>query len=265
MTKSLSSNPEKEASRLTILWQQHGPNTYPLDLDALIDGAIRQSDFRDTLSIHRRHFDSLEGCLVRTRGTQTWSLLLNEATENKRRQRFTFAHELGHFMCHRYLQERFEDGESSLNDFRSEIEREANLFAAWLLMPANLLRDEFCKQSWTTELLCEIGARFESSLQASALRYVSLSPKPCAFVASRDGMIIWSCRSKTAPFLRAYKFGDELPAGSAAASTAAPSASATTEALASGKAWSEAQCCNESQYFDYSGQGYQYTCIEFTG
>lgn len=265
MTISLSSIPEKEANRLTILWQQHGPNTYPIDLDELIDGAITKSDFRDSLSVNRSNFDSIEGCLVRKRGTQSWSILLNEAIGNKRRQRFTFAHELGHFMCHRYLQEKFEDGEGNLNDFRSEREREANVFAAWLLMPANLIREEFCARAWTTELLCEIGTRFESSLQASALRYVNMSSKPCAFVASRDGMIFWSCKSKSAPFLRSYKFGDELPVGSAAASTIGSSTSATTEALASGNAWSDTQCCNESQYFDSSGQGYQYTCIEFTG
>lgn len=51
-------------------------------------------------------------------------------------------------MCHRELREKFEDGEDSLNNFRDEIETEANVFASWLLMPANLLRGEFHQTVW---------------------------------------------------------------------------------------------------------------------
>ena len=50
--------------------------------------------------------------------------MLNSEIENKRRQRFTYAHELGHFMCHLRLRDRFEDSEETLNDFRDEIETE---------------------------------------------------------------------------------------------------------------------------------------------
>lgn len=264
MTINQNNSPEKEANRLTGFWQKFGPNIYPLDIDSLIDGAITKSDFRGEIKVERRLFDSFEGCLVRTHGLEKWTILINEATENKRRQRFTFAHELGHFMCHRYLQDTFEDSEKSLNDFKGKIEREANVFASWLLMPANLLRAEFGRQAWSSELLCEVGSRFECSLQASALRYVSLSEKPCAFVASRDGMILWTCRSKSAPYLLSYKFGDELPLMSAARMTPDVGIT-TTEAIQSGLSWSNLQCCKESQYFDRSGMGYQYTCIEFTG
>jgi Zn-dependent peptidase ImmA (M78 family) len=54
-------------------------------------------------------FDRFEGCLLKTKQTYTSAILLNENIENKRRQRFTHAHELGHFMCHRNMQGRFED------------------------------------------------------------------------------------------------------------------------------------------------------------
>ena len=45
----ISSPPMKEANRLTRLWQDHGPNTYPLDISALIDGALQNSDFSGEL------------------------------------------------------------------------------------------------------------------------------------------------------------------------------------------------------------------------
>ena len=124
----------KEAIRLTKFWQDHGPNTYPLDIQQLIDGALDSSGFCGELKTKTKDFDSFEGCLVRTKKTEKWTILLNGQTENKRRLRFTYAHELGHFMCHRNLQDRFEDNSKTLNNFADGIEAEANSFASWLLM-----------------------------------------------------------------------------------------------------------------------------------
>jgi hypothetical protein len=252
----------KEANRLTRLWQDHGPNTYPLDISKLIDGALQSSNFSGELKTRVDRHDSFEGCLVKTENTEKWTILLNSQIENKRRQRFTYAHELGHFMCHRGLRDRFEDSEETLNDFRDDIEKEANIFASWLLMPANILRDEFSGICWNTDSLCEIGNRFECSLQASALRFVGLSSKPIAFVVSRDGMVIWGTKSKSAPFMSAFCFGDDLPQDSPALA-AHMNGGACTEMQDFGLSWNESRNAQESQYFDYSGRGYQYTCIEF--
>ena len=254
----------KEANRLTRLWQDHGPNTYPLDISQLIDGALQNSDFSGELKTRIGRHDAFEGCLVKTENTEKWTILLNSQIENNRRQRFTYAHELGHFMCHRSLRDRFEDSEETLNDFRDEIEKEANAFASWLLMPANILRDEFSGISWNTDSLCEIGNRFECSLQASALRFVGLSSKPIAFVVSRDGMVIWGTKSKSAPFMSSFCFGDELPKDSHAFA-AHPNGESCALPQGSGLPWNEYRKAQESQYFDYSGRGYQYTCIEFEG
>lgn len=255
-------DPKKEAIRLTKLWQEFGPNTYPLDLGDLVNGAILTSDFSDQLVIKRQRFDSFEGSLVRTAGTRKWTMLLNTQVSNVRRRRFTFAHELGHFMCHRELREQFEDSEESLNNFRDEIETEANVFASWLLMPANLLRGEFDHSSWETATLQAIADRFECSMQASALRHVQLSRRPLAFVVSRDGMILWATKSNSAPYMTSYRFGDELPAGSHAIECL-QACNKGTEREAVGPVWNDTRHAFESQYFDHSGQGYQYTCIEF--
>jgi hypothetical protein len=261
-TAAKRSDPKKEAIRLTNLWQKYGPNTYPLDLKQLIDGAILTSDFSDKLVIDQRRFDSFEGSLVRTKGTRKWTMLLNSDVANGRRRRFTFAHELGHFMCHRDLRDTFEDSEESLNDFHDAIETEANIFASWLLMPANILRTEFQDMPWCTDVLQEIGTRFECSLQASALRHVKLSQRPLAFVVSRDGMIRWATKSQSAPFIGKFCFGDELPEGSHALESF-KSGGSSTERTPVGTVWNDFQNAVESQYFDQSGQGYQYTCIEF--
>lgn len=65
----------KEANRLTRLWQGHGPNTYPLDISKLIDGALQNSDFGGELKTKIGSYDSFEGCLVKTKNTDKWTIL----------------------------------------------------------------------------------------------------------------------------------------------------------------------------------------------
>lgn len=255
--------PMREAIRLTKLWQEHGPNTYPLDIDKLIEGAIQTSDFCGSLKTIREKFESFEGCLIRVSGEDSWNILLNEAVSNERRLRFTHAHELGHFMCHREKQNCFEDNVNSLNDFDKNIELEANIFASWLLMPANIVRSEFSKENWDTTTLCKLGIRFECSLQASALRYVDVfQDKSVAFIVSRDGIVLWGTKSKNAPYVTSLRFGDDLPEGSNAKS-AWKNRSDESVLVESEGVWSKYKTATESQYFDSSGLGYQYTCIIF--
>lgn len=265
MKTTTKTPPIKEAIRLTKLWQDHGPNTYPLDLDKLIEGAIHTSGFEGQLRTKSEDLESIEGCLVRTKGTQNWTILLNENIANARRRRFTQAHELGHFMCHRGLKDRFEDSDATLNDFNDELETEANIFASWLLMPANIMRAEFYDMSWETASLKSLGSRFECSLQASALRFVKASKqRPIAFIVSRDGMIIWACKSESAPYLSSFVFGDELPEHSRARASFEQKCYEET-VQESGLAWNSVRSSQESQYFDSSGNGYQYTCVSFEG
>ena len=256
-------SPAKEAFRLTKLWQDQGPNIYPLDIGSLIDGAILNSGYSGELRTRMGRFDSFEGCLSRADpNIDSWVILLNDAMTNIRRMRFTHAHELGHFMCHRFLKDHFEDNSDTLNNFEDKIETEANTFASYLLIPANVLRIEFEQAEWTTETLRAIGRRFECSLQASAIRYVRLSAKAIAFVVSRDGYVLWACRSETAPYIQSYRCGDELPPDSAA-QKAFESREFPKESRILNSAWNADHESLETQYFDASGRGYQYTCIAF--
>src|SRR5690606_13578869 len=66
-----------------------------------------------------------------------WMIIVNQRTNrSESRRRFTIAHELGHYMLHRELSHHFL---CSPRD-RSRMEREANYFAAELLMPSSEIR-----------------------------------------------------------------------------------------------------------------------------
>ena len=67
-------------------------------------------------------------------------------TESRVRRRFTIAHELGHYILHRELKTIFLDKLFRLNnnstEQNQELEMEANIFAASILMPESLIRKE---------------------------------------------------------------------------------------------------------------------------
>jgi Zn-dependent peptidase ImmA (M78 family) len=108
------------------------------------------------------------------------------AMHHTNRQRFTIGHELGHFLLHGltspdlYVDHSFQ---VLLRDDRSsegtdEKEREANLFAAELLMPADFLRKDLQEQGQvdieSDEFIRDLARRYQVSQQAMAFRLANL-------------------------------------------------------------------------------------------
>jgi Zn-dependent peptidase ImmA (M78 family) len=117
--------------------------------------------------------------------------------------RFSIAHELGHFYLPHH-REVLLSGKwhSSHCDFVSDksLEREADTFAASLLMPHDLFVDEvssrgggFCTLKDLTELA---NNTFNTSITSTALRYAHLNFEPCCVVLSRSQEVLYSVRSE---------------------------------------------------------------------
>ena len=128
--------------------------------------------------------DAVSGLLI-IRGNQA-AIVVN-AAHHLHRQRFTIAHELGHFLLHRNAGNLFVD--STLTFYRDERssegtyeqEVEANAFAAALLMPEDLVHE--CVQNEHLDLhdpaaVGRLAARFGVSEQALTIRLVRLNPVP---------------------------------------------------------------------------------------
>jgi Zn-dependent peptidase ImmA (M78 family) len=135
----------------------------------------------------RLAFDSLGGNdvsgMLYRRGTTT-VMVINEQ-HHRHRQRFTIAHEIGHHRLHEadaYLDGtatlRFRDGASATGTDREE--REANAFAAALLMPADWVRDHFMDMVRARRAVDEdtvvtrLARQFDVSEQAMRFRLVNL-------------------------------------------------------------------------------------------
>jgi len=115
------------------------------------------------------------------------------------RVRFSIAHELGHFYlpAHR---ERIEKGQAhnSTPDFRSPhpIEREADEFAASLLMPPALFVAAVRRFRQCVCILAEICTLaedvFGTSITSTAIRYCEHDLEPCAVAVSGGRKIRWA-------------------------------------------------------------------------
>jgi hypothetical protein len=88
-----------------------------------------------------------------------------EARESPGRRRFTIAHELGHWVC-QCLEGRVapiycRSTDVGVGEGR-QLEREANVFAAELLMPEPLVRQHFARDSSLDELASSFGVSSEA-------------------------------------------------------------------------------------------------------
>lgn len=145
---------------------------FPVDVEAVASrlGATVVYDDLD---------DDVSGLLLREKNVTT--IAINK-THHSNRQRFTLAHECGHLFLHAgkgdglwvdkaHSAVYFRDSRSSSGDKLAEIQ--ANQFAAGLLMPEELLREQVKNEVSDLDIY-SLAMRFRVSEQAMTLRLVAL-------------------------------------------------------------------------------------------
>ena len=143
----------------------------------------------------------LESCEARIIGYRDRAIITVRGDGDWRRRRFSIAHELGHWQFHR--------GRSSIcraseignpRPQGSALERQADGYAADLLMPAYLFRPmaaSFKRPSF--EAIEALAKEFSTSRLATALRFVDLSSWPCIIVCHGPEGRRWFRRSGDVP------------------------------------------------------------------
>lgn len=125
------------------LLETHGTEVAPVPIEAIAPSLGIRVQYEPAE-------DELSGFLLRDLSRQKAIIGVNDR-HSKNRQRFTIAHELGHYLLHeqeklhvdRRFQIQLRDGNSSKGE--SEEEKEANLFAAELLMPVSFIRQDLAE------------------------------------------------------------------------------------------------------------------------
>ena len=136
--------------------------------------------------------------LVRVKGTAKGVIAVKNSMREETRKRFTIAHELGHLLMPGHDDYGIcstEVIESWAKDLRDK-EREANAFAAELLMPLSLVTQLVAAAEPSFAPIERLAATFHTSLTASGYRFAAVTPYSVALVWSQSGRVRWAKRSE---------------------------------------------------------------------
>ena len=127
-------------------------------------------------------------------------ITISSTVSNPQRKRFSIAHELGHLEMHRHLSSlsRCLSGdirEDEVKDAGKRLEHEANVFASALLLPERLFKPLCDTEDPSLDHIAELARQFDTSLTATALRYMRFTEAPVALVYAEDQDVKWVGRS----------------------------------------------------------------------
>ncbi|WP_136661630.1 ImmA/IrrE family metallo-endopeptidase [Nitratireductor sp. XY-223] len=204
MNKPLS--PARWANDITVILKTvFGAERFPVRVKDVAREISSQKFPDDPITLIKG--DSLprfEGALVPAPlGKKGWGIIYNSDISSTGRINFTLAHEFGHYLLHRVdhpqgIQCSSEDMASWESEY-GQLEHQANVFAANLLMPFDDFRSQIDAKAIPD--IDQIGAcadRYEVSLIAATLRWLQYTQRRSMLVISRDGFILWARSSEPA-------------------------------------------------------------------
>lgn len=218
--------PQKAANRLNKILEAvpaEFQQRFPVDVPLMAKETANIFKWSDPITeVEGVDIKKFEGMLFPNENKTAWKLLYNSNVTSEGRIRFTQAHELGHYILHRTMQDEFQCSEEDMRNWSDDgnIEGQADLFASYLLMPL----DDYRKQIDTSVDFDQLGAcakRYGVSLTAAILKWLEHTDDSAVLVVSREGFIDWAWSSKRAfkagAFFKTRSNTIEIPAASLAA------------------------------------------------
>jgi IrrE N-terminal-like domain len=163
----------------------------------------------------------VSGCLAGA--GDTFGIFYNSSIANEGFRRFTVAHELGHYFLEGHYKHIFAGGNSrhvSDSGYSSDdpFEREADAFAAALLMPEDLFKAACGRVAPGFKAIESLAEKCVTSLTATAIRCAVLSDDPIAVIGSKGNRVQFAFMSdqlKQRRNLAWIKKGSGIPEGTA--------------------------------------------------
>lgn len=236
--------PRAWANFLAKAWGRH----FPVDVRLIASDYSRR--FVDPIQqIAVADVPSFEGALFPLKKKGGWAILYNSHIPSAGRMNYTLGHEFGHYLCHRHIEPAgFQCGQSDILGGTKEQEREADLFASYLLMPLDDYREQVGREAMTLDLLRHCADRYGVSFTAAALKWLECTPLPAAVVVAVNGFVLWCRRSGAGKRARLwFPSGMEVPPKSVAASGVFASAPGGVELPAG--VWSANRAVRETAIF----------------
>lgn len=145
-------------------------------------------------------YEPLEGSEARILGGNDHAIITVNESSPWARQRFSAAHELGHWMRDRGKVAFACDERSFIREWGDDnAERRANRYAADLLMPRRVFQPRLIDYGPTFDAVRQLARDFETSVTATAIRVVELGRKPAIVIASERSGRKWFIRADVVP------------------------------------------------------------------
>ena len=150
----------------------------------------------------------ISGALVRS--GNNFGILYATNIPNLGYQRFTVAHEIGHFVLDGHMDHlQLQDGDihySKAGFHGDKYEREADYFAAQLLMPDTLFTEALATNKDGMNAIKNLAHRCQTSLTATAIRYAEKTDSASVVVVSEKNRILYTFFSA-----EMHRFGLDYP------------------------------------------------------
>lgn len=177
----------------------------------------------DIQEILEEELENFEGALVALEDKSTGSILVRQDRPEKRK-RYTIGHELGHYLNPWHRPKTADGFRCTARDMAAErftkadratqMEVEANQFAAELLMPPGLFARRMKNLTGVgIEEIIKLSDDFLVSREAAARRFIQYANEPLAVIFSRDGVIRYTKKHEGFPALDIWA-RSPLPPGS---------------------------------------------------
>ncbi len=167
--------------------------------------------------------DAFDGLLEHRKGRfHIYANLDRIESPDSSRARFTLGHELGHYFVDEH-RNALTTGRAlshpSFAEYESDllVEREADLFAANLLMPSGRFNQMAKREKVGLEGILKISEHFGTSVTSTAIRYATSDFVPCAVIKWTNEDFGWKWLSTgtfAARFRKTVESANELPEGS---------------------------------------------------
>jgi IrrE N-terminal-like domain len=145
-------------------------------------------------------YERLEGCEARIIGHGDQAIITVNNSSPRERQRFSGAHELGHWMHDRgKVAFACTDHAFAAEWSHDNPERRANRYAADLLLPRPMFSQYARRREMTFATVRDLATRFCTSLTATTIRLVELGSFPAMVVCSELGHRRWFIRGPDIP------------------------------------------------------------------
>jgi len=204
----------EEATRKAEQWlAQNGYNSLPIDPFAIAKSLDIEVRAKNDAS------PGVSGMLLRH--GNNFGILFTTHIASEGFQRFSVAHELGHYLLDGHPEALFPNGNgahASKAGFVSAdvYEREADHFASGLLMPGYLFKEALRYEDEGLEAIEALADKCKTSITATAIRYANLTTMPAAVIMSTGGRVDWAFLSKELrdfPDIAWPRKGEPLPLG----------------------------------------------------